>query len=118
MLKDTVLKFLKLDSLVEHITGYVEARIDLMKVEIQEAVSKVLSKALVSVVIIAFLTLFVLLISMALAFKLGESIGAFGGFALVAGFYLIIAIIAFLLRDAIASAIETKLQEVIKKTKK
>ena len=118
MLKDTVLKFLKLDSLVDHITGYVETRIELMKVEIQEGVSKVLSKALVSVVIIAFITLFVLLISMALAFKLGESVGAFGGFAIVAGFYFLIGLIAFLYRDAIAEKIEAKLQEVIKKTKK
>jgi len=118
VLKDTVLKFLKLDGLVDHVTGYVEARLELMKVEIQDGVSKVLSKALVSVVILAFVTLFVLLMSMALAFKLGESVGAFGGFAIVAGFYFLIGLIAFLYRDTIAERIETKLQEVIKKTKK
>jgi uncharacterized membrane protein YqjE len=118
VLKDTVLKFLKLDSLVEHITGYVETRIELLKVEIQEGVSKVLSKALVSVVIIAFVTLFVLLMSMALAFKLGESVGAFGGFAIVAAFYFLIGLIAFFFRDALAEKVETKLQDVIKKMKK
>jgi len=118
VLKDTVLKLLKLDSLVDHITGYVETRIELMKVEMQEAVSKTLSKALVVVVIIAFVTLFVLLISMALALKLGESMSAAGGFAIVAGFYLLTGIVAFLMRDTIAAKIETKLQEVIKKPKK
>ena len=118
MLKDSLLKFLKLDSLVEHITGYVETRIELMKVEMQEEVSKVLSKALVFVVITAVMTLFILLFSMAVAFKIGNAIGAFGGFGIVAGFYFLIGLLTFLFRDSISEKLENKLQDVMKKTKK
>jgi hypothetical protein len=113
-----LLKFLKMDTLVEHVTGYVEARIELMKVEVQEGVSKVLSKALVFVVIVSFLTLFVLLISMAFAYKLGEVLGNFGGFAIIAGIYFLIGLLMFIFRDTIADKIETALQDAMKNIKK
>jgi len=115
VLKDTILKFLKLDSLVENMTGYVEARIELMKVEMKEEVAKVLAKALIFVVLTAVFTLFILLISMAAAYKIGESLGTFGGFAVVAGFYLLIGVLVFLLRDSIAEKIDVRLQEIMKK---
>lgn len=118
MLKDTILKFLKMDTLVEHVTGYVETRIELMKVEMKEEVSKVLSKALVFVVITAVLTLFVLLISMAAAYKLGELVGNFGGFAITAGVYLLVGLVMFLFRDPISEKLENKLQSIMKKSKK
>ena len=70
-----------MDSLVDNVTGYVEARIELMRIEIKEEIAKGLAKALVTVVMIAVFTLFVLLISVAAAYKIGESIGMFGGYA-------------------------------------
>jgi sorbitol-specific phosphotransferase system component IIC len=106
-----------MDSLVENITGYVETRIELMKLEMKEEVSKALAKALVSVVIIAVFTLFILLISMAGAYKIGESVGTFGGFAIVAGFYLLIGVLVFLFRGAITEMIEDRVQEKMKKKK-
>jgi uncharacterized membrane protein YqjE len=118
VLKDTILKFLKMDSLIENITGYVEARIELMKIEIKEEVAKGLAKSLVIVVMIAVLTLFVLLISMAVAYKMGESIGTFGGFAIVAGFYLFIGLLLYLFRNPITDRLEKKLEEKMKKRKK
>lgn len=107
-----------MDTLIEHVTGYVETRIELMKVEMQEEVSKVLSKALVFVIITAVLTLFVLLISMALAYKLGEVVGNFGGFAITAGIYLFIGLLTFFFRDQISEKLEDKFQSIMKKTKK
>jgi uncharacterized membrane protein YqjE len=68
VLKDTFLKFLKMDSLIENITGYVETRIELLKIEIKEEIAKSLSKALVYVIIVGVVMLFVLLISMAGAY--------------------------------------------------
>ena len=82
-----------MDSLIDNVTGYVEARIELMKIEIKEEVAKGLAKALVTVVMIAVFTLFVLLISVAVAYKVGESIGMFGGFAIVASFYLFLGLL-------------------------
>ena len=118
VLKDTLLKFFKMDTLIENITGYVEARIELMKIEMKEEVAKGLAKAFVFIVITAVLTLFVLLISMAVAYKIGEAVGTFGGFAIVAGFYLLIGVMLFLFRDSITGKLEESLTEIMKKKKK
>lgn len=118
MLKDTLLKFLKMDSLIENITGYVEARIELMKIEIKEEVAKGLAKALVFIVILAVFTLFVMLISVAVALKVGEYVGMFGGFAIVAGFYLLLVLLLSLFRESIIEKLEKQLEGVMKKKKK
>ena len=106
-----------MDSLIENITGYVEARIELMKIEIKEELAKGLAKALVIVLMIAVLTLFVLLISMAAAFKIGESVGQFGGFAIMAGFYLLLGLLLYLFRNSISEKLEAQLTEIMKKKK-
>lgn len=118
VLKETLLKFFKMDTLIENITGYVETRIELMKIEMKEEVAKGLAKAFVFIVITAVLTLFVLLISMAVAYKIGETLGTFGGFAVVAGFYLLVGVLLFVFRDPITGKLEESLEEVMKKKKK
>ena len=107
-----------MDSLIENITGYVEARIELMKIEVKEEVAKGLAKALVIVVMTAVFTLFVLLMSMAAAYKIGESVGMFGGFAIMAGFYLFLGFLLFLFRDSITEKLEEQLTEIMKKKEK
>lgn len=117
MFKENILKFLKLDSLVDNVTGYVEARIELLKIEIKEEVARGLAKALVTVVMIAVFTLFIMLISIAAAYKVGETIGMFGGFASVASFYLLIGLLVFLFRNSITELLEKQLEERMKKKK-
>lgn len=118
MLKDTLLKFLKMDSLIENITGYVETRIELMKIEMKEELAKAISKALVYVVIVGVLMLFVLLVSMAGAYKIAESVGTSGGFAIVAGFYLLVGLIVYAFRNSITEMLEDRFQEKMNKKKK
>ena len=117
MLKDTLLKFLKLDSLIENITGYVETRIELLKMDMKEEVSKGVAKALVYVVIVALVTLFVLLISMAGAYKIAESVGTPGGFAIVAGVYLLLGLLVYAFRNSITETLENRFQEKMNKKK-
>lgn len=117
MLKDSVLKFLKLDSLIENVTGYVEARIELTKIELKEDVAKTLSKVLLFMLMGVVLLLFIVLISVAVAHLLAQSVGAFGGFAIVAGFYLLVSLLVFVFRDAISEKLQAYLVEVMKKTK-
>ena len=118
MLKDSILKLLKLDSLMEHITGYVETRIELMKVEVREQLANAISKVLLYVVILSFLMLFVLLFSLAVAYKIGEHLGTFGGFAIVSGFYLLIGVLLVVFREPLSDKIETVLQEAMMRKRK
>ena len=106
-----------MDSLIDNVTGYVEARIELLKIEIKEEVAKGLARALVTVVMIAVFTLFVLLMSVAAAYKVGESIGMFGGYASVASFYLFVGLLVFLFRNSITEKLEKQLEERMKKKK-
>jgi len=107
----------KLDGLVNNVTGYVEARIELMKLEIKEDIAQALAKAIVFVVLGFAFTLFVLLISIGIAFKIGESLGNFSGFGIVAGAYFLVALLLYLLRDSISASLEKQLTEILKKKK-
>jgi amino acid transporter len=118
VLKDTLLKFLKMDSLIENITGYVETRIELLKLEIKEEIAKSLSKALVYVVIVGVVMLFVLLISMAGAYKIAEYVGTSGGFTIVAVVYLLVGLLVYAFRNSITERLEQRFQEKMNKKKK
>ena len=117
MLKDSLIKFFKLGDIASNFTGYVETRIELLKIEIREDIAKGLSKLVVFVLMAFVFTLFVFFISMAAAYKLGESVGQFGGFAIVAGVYLLLALGVFFMRDSIGKKIEKQVQDITKKRK-
>ncbi|MBT1690668.1 phage holin family protein [Dawidia soli] len=118
MLKESILKMLKLENLVSNLTGFVETRIELMKLEVKEDLAKAIARIALFIIIGFIVTLFILLISMAIAYKIGESTGVFGGFAIVAGFYLILAVVLVICRDAIRDTLEKRLSENLKQKKK
>ena len=117
MLKDSILKFLKLESLIENLTGYVESRIELTKMEIREDLAKGLSNFLLFILLGVVLTLFVILISIAIAHLIAKSTGAVGGFAIVAGFYLLLGLLVFAFRGAIVEKLQKQLIQIMKKKK-
>ncbi len=116
--KDSVLKFLKLDGLIENLTGYVESRIELTKMEIREDIAMGLSKVLLAILMGSVFTLFIILISIAVAHLIAKSIGAFGGFAVVAGFYLLLGLLLFAFKNAISEKLQDYLIQIMKKKKK
>jgi hypothetical protein len=117
VLKDSILKFLKVDSLVEHLTGYVETRIELMKWELKEDLAKVLAKVSVYLLLAFVLVLVIFFISTALAYKIGKYVGMSGGFAIVGGIYLLIALGLLFYRISIMNRIEKEVKEVMKQKK-
>ena len=117
MLKDTLIKFFKLDTMANNLTGYVEARMELLKIEIKEDVARGVSKVVVFVVLAFAFMLFLFFISVGLAYWIGESVGTPAGFAIVSGVYLLIAIILFVRRNEISHKIEKQVLEITKKRK-
>jgi len=116
MLKDTILKFLKLDGLVDNLTGYVESRIELMKFEVKEDIARAASKIFLLLLSALFFTFFVLFSSVAVAHKIGESMGAVMGFGIVAGFYFTVLLITVLFRKPIGRSLEKKVKDIITNT--
>jgi uncharacterized membrane protein YqjE len=117
MLKDTLIKFFKLDHMASNLTGYVEARMELLKIEIKEDVARGVSKAVVFMVLALAFMLFVFFISVGIAYWIGEHVGLPAGFAIVSGVYLLMAILLFFRRDDISQRIEKHVLEITKKRK-
>jgi uncharacterized membrane protein YqjE len=117
VLKESILKFLKLESLIENLTGYVETRIELTKMEIREDLAKALSNFLLFILLGVMFTFFLILISIAVAHLIAKSTGAIGGFAIVAGFYLLLALLGFAFRGKILEKLQNELVQIMKKKK-
>lgn len=116
---ESILKFLKLDSLVNHVTGYVEARIELMKVEIREDLAKTVARAIVLIALILFGFLFVLFLSIGLAhFIISYVHSAYLGYWAVAGLYGAFFLLFVLFRKPIYERFERQLMEAIKRKEK
>lgn len=103
--------------MASNLTGYVEARMELLKIEIKEDVARGVSKVVVFVVLAFAFMLFLFFISVASAYWIAESLGTPAGFAIVSGVYLLIAIILFVKREEISHKIEKQVLEVTKKRK-
>jgi hypothetical protein len=113
MLKDTLLKFFKLDGLMNNLTGYIESRVALMKYEVKEDIAKALARVSMLLLLVLAFTFCMLFISVAVAMKIGESMGAATGFGIVGGFYILVLIAVMILRDPIGKSLEKKFKKTI-----
>jgi len=118
MIKEKLLKLLKLDGLVNALTDYVETRIELFKYEVKEDVARLMAKIFLMMVLAFSFALFIVLLSVGLAYYLGTFVGMFGGFMIIAGFYLVISLILFIFRKEINARLEEQLTELAQKKSK
>jgi len=114
MLKETLLKFFNLDGLINNATGYLEARIELVKLELKDDLARVISSIAVLAAIALLLFLFFLFISFTVAFVLADSLGMYTAFAIVAGFYFLLTVVLLIFKDSISNKIETGIKKSIK----
>jgi len=114
-LKEILLKFFNLDSLVENLNGYLESRVALVKMEIREEVASVLSRGFI--ILIMFLTafLFVIFLSMGLAEYLNAVLGdGYLGYMAVGGFYGLVLLLMIAFRKALLRSFEKKFYGLIR----
>jgi hypothetical protein len=117
MIRDSLAKFFKVDSMISNLTGYVETRVEILKIEAKEELSKQLSNAAVYGTIGFLFVMVLLFFSAAIALTIGEHIGNLAGFSIVAGFYLIIAVVLLLNRDKLIKAVEKNITMKLNKKK-
>jgi len=114
-LKEILLKFFKLDSIVENLNGYLESRVALVKMEIREEIANVMSRGLI--ILIMFLTafLFILFMSVGLAEYLNMQFGGRHlGFISVGGLYGLILLFMIVFRKSLLKAFEKKFTGLIR----
>ena len=115
-ISETILKFLRLDNFVHNITGYVETRIELMKVEIREDIAKTISRALVTIALFLFGFMFLVFFSVGLAHYInGFMEKPYAGYWSVAGMYGFIFLVLVVFRKGIYHYFENKFSELIKR---
>lgn len=116
-IKDYIFKFLKIDNLIDHLTGYVEDRVELFKIEIKDEVARVIAKGLVLLVVAlaVFMALFFLSFSAALYINTWFQ-DSYAGFLLVAGIYLIAFILILIFRKDINQSIARHMADSIRKS--
>ena len=106
-IKETGFKFLRLDNLFSHLTGFLETQAALLKIEVREEVTKILARGLVlgSILLMAFL--FLLFLSVGLAHYLsGFFQKAYIGYWIIAGLYGLPCLLFLLFRKPISKSFE------------
>ncbi|RXK62643.1 hypothetical protein ESA94_06500 [Lacibacter luteus] len=94
--------FAKAEELAGHVREYIHNRLDVAKLDTAEKTSKVAAFIIAVVTVAVFIFSFIFFASVALAFVFSRTTGSLaGGFLIVAGIYLLIGIIIWLLKDRI-----------------
>ena len=118
MFRDSLSKFFKVDSIIENLTGYVETRVELLKVEAKEEVAKGVSNLVVYALLAFVFALVLVFISVAIALKIGESLGSFAGFGIVGAIYLVAGVVLAFYRQTLISNIEHRVSVILNQKKK
>jgi len=107
-----IFNFLKLDSIVDHISDLIEAKIEVYKVEMKYEAAKIGSR-LITFIILSFILFMVLLfLSFTLSTFLNELLQSrFWGYAIVTGFYILIFVLFIILN--IAEIFRKKFEEML-----
>jgi uncharacterized membrane protein len=117
-IKESIFKFLRLDTIMGHLTGYIEAQAQLLKMEVREEVTKMLSRGIVIVAVIVLASLFLLFFSVGLAHYLnGFFTQAFIGYWIVSGIYGLPCAIFLLFHKSISASLEKYFARHIKHKK-
>ena len=114
-IKDSIFKFLRLDNLVKSLSGYLETRVELVKIEVREEIIKVVSHGLMIGFCFLLAMLFLIFLSIGLANYISTYYGTtFTGYWIVAGAFGLICLIVIFLRKSISHFIEQLLKKQAK----
>ena len=82
------------DSLIGNLTGYLDTRIDLVRLELQQKVSSVVVSAVHGVVLAMLGLLFIVFVSIFAGLALNSALdSSYWGFGIVAGVYLVLLVL-------------------------
>ena len=115
-LKELILKLFKLETVLQSLTGYVETRVELFKLEIRTDVAKAISRAM-ALLFLSFLAfLFLLFLSIGLAFFMNSIFESQHiGFFILAVVYGVLFLVFYLNRKSVEANLE---HQFLKKQKK
>jgi uncharacterized membrane protein YqjE len=105
---------LNIDNLIKSLTGYIETKVELTKIEAKEAISKIAAKIMLYISLFIISQFTIAFISLTVGTILNEILDSrFAGFAIVSVVYILILIVIFIKKDAILKNISEKTLEMI-----
>ncbi|GAA4351587.1 hypothetical protein GCM10023185_10360 [Hymenobacter saemangeumensis] len=85
------------DNLISNLTGYLDTRIDLVRLELQEKVKSILVSTVHGVMLALLGLFFLIFLSIFAGLALNDALDShFWGFGIVAGFYLLLLVLVLL----------------------
>ncbi|MBS1682352.1 MAG: phage holin family protein [Bacteroidetes bacterium] len=118
-IKDSIFKFFRIDNLVNSLSGYVETRVELLKLELREEVARVVSHGLMLVVLFLLGLLFLVFFSFGLANYFNKFFNdQYAGYWIVSAIYLLLFLVLISFRSKIVRYFENHLIEQIKRKQK
>lgn len=107
------LKLFDLDKLVNTLTGYVETRIDLLKIDVKEGLSIAITKLILGSLLSLFSFFIVFFVFLGVAALLNEVLdSAYWGYFISAGFFTLVLLVILMLREKIADKIRQQVVEM------
>lgn len=114
-LLEAIAKFFKLDTLKENLTGYVDARVQLLKLEVREDIAKVIRRTLVFGVILFLGFLSIIFLSLGFALFINRYFHeSYVGFWIVGGFYFVLFILSITFKKKLFQNLENLFNERLK----
>jgi uncharacterized membrane protein YqjE len=92
--KSKLFKFLRIDAIIENLTGLIEARLELAKLELKEEVARAGARIIAGVVLAFLLVMIIIFVSITLAAWLNYLLDSmFFGYLIITGFYLLVLVL-------------------------
>ena len=92
--KSKLFKFLRIDAIIENLTGLIEARLELAKLELKEEIAKAGARIIAGIVLAFLLVMIIIFVSITLAAWLNYLLDSmFFGYLILTGFYLLVLVL-------------------------
>lgn len=97
--KGKLFKFLRLDAIIDNLTGLIETRIELAKIEMKEEVAKIGARIIAGVVLSFLLVMIIIFLSFSVATWINSLLeSTYWGYFIITGFYLVFFILIIVLK--------------------
>ena len=114
--KNPIFELFQVDKLIENISGYIETRLELFKLDIQEGLAKILANLAFFSILLLLVLIVLIFISMTVSFYLNKALdSSFLGFGIVALFYLLLLVLFILFSKKNMEVITSRIQKIIDK---
>ena len=112
------MKLFDFDKLISTLTGYIETKIELLKLDIKEGVSVAITRIVLVMAMVLFGFFVTLFLFMGLAALINQEMDStYWGYLIVAAFFAIILGVLIMSREKVTERISQKLNEVEKENK-